>query len=112
MIPDRRTQAVLIGLLTYDNRGRALVRDVPALNLLAGDRLEPNPRLPDFAGFERLVPPLHVLFWRPQSETLARHRCPIFGVRGVSVQTLAIDMLHCLHIGVFQIIVLDVLVEP
>ena len=108
-IPDRRTLQILVGLLHYDkqrggSKGRALQEGVPALGLLAGDRLEPQPDLLNVADFEQLQVPVEVLFWRPANQTLALHRNPLFTDElGVSVQTLALDCLHVLHLGVFNV---------
>ena len=76
---------LIVQPLGYDrrqrgNRGRCLTRPIPALGLEAGDRLEPGPGLRDIGdGFDQLtVFPATITFWRVGSETLARHRNPIF----------------------------------
>ncbi len=106
-VADQRTQALIAGLLDYDrkrngSRGRALTGDMPLLGLRAGDRLEPSLDLTDVSQFEKLVPPFLVLFWRPANESMAKHRCPVFSIPGVSVVSIALDMLHCLNLGVFK----------
>ena len=106
-VPDMATKARIIGLLFYDKRrtgrrGRTLRADVPDLGLLGGDRLEPSSFLMDVSSFEELSPPFRVLFWRQDNETLCKHRCPLFRVPGVSLQSLAPDTLHTLHLGVFK----------
>jgi hypothetical protein len=96
-------------LLFYDkrtagSRGRALRSDVPGLSLLAGDRLEPSVGCPDVAAFERLPLPATVVFWRPSEETLAKHRNPLFNqFTGINIETLTVDTLHCLYLGVLQV---------
>ena len=88
----------------YGSRGRALKGAIPALQLQAGDRLEPFSGLPDIAGFEMLPLPATVLFWRPSRETFAKHRNPLFSPElGISVQSLRVDTLHTLYLGVFQL---------
>jgi len=95
--------------LFYDKRaagshGRSLKSDIGEMNLKAGDRLEPNTALRDVAGFEQLPLPATVLFWRPAMETVTRHRNPLFNrSTGVSPDTLKVDPLHCLYLGVFQV---------
>ena len=106
-VPDMATKARIIGLLFYDKRrtgrrGRTLRADVPDLGLLGGDRLEPSSFLMDVSSFEELSPPFRVLFWRQDNEALCKHRCPLFRVPGVSLQSLAPDTLHTLHLGVFK----------
>ena len=50
----------------YSYNGRALKKDVEAVDppLLKGDRLDPQPALPDVHKFELLKPPFEVKFWR------------------------------------------------
>ena len=103
-----RVQAELAGLLFYDKRqkggyhGRALRGAYPALGLRMGDRLEPNPMLPDIANFEAQSPPFTAMFWRHTNDTLAKHRCLLFSTPGVSIRSLSIDALHTLHLGVWK----------
>ena len=104
---DPEAKAILVGALFYDTRnngahGRALRVDVPQLGLLKGDRLEPSFSLADVSKLETLGLPCDLLFWRPRSETLSKHRCPLFAVPGVSLKTLAPDTLHTLHLGCFK----------
>lgn len=87
----------------YGSRGRALKRAVPSHGLQAGDRLEPSAGLPDVAGFDDLALPGTVVFWRPSQETLTRHRNPLFDDSiGLNIQSLRVDSLHCLYLGVIQ----------
>ena len=54
--------------------------NIPALGLLRGDREEPSEDRPDIAALEYMAEfPVTVLFWRPSSETLARHKNPLSG---------------------------------
>ena len=104
------THAAILQLLRYDkrrkgSRGRALQGNLPNLGLMAGDRLEPSDVLPDIGAFEGLVGrlPVQVTFWRPVNNTLALHRNQVFGANtGISIQNIAIDVLHTLHLGVFK----------
>ena len=86
------------------SRGRALVADLPAFQLLAGDRLEPSTLLADVgAGFDELTAfPTEVLFWRPSRETLTHHRNPTLDASlGITTSSLMGDTLHCLYLGAF-----------
>jgi hypothetical protein len=76
--------------------------DYAELGLLQGDRLEPSKALRDVGSFETQVVPFEVTFWRPQNETACKHRCSLFAICGVSVETLAIDALHTLNLGVYK----------
>jgi hypothetical protein len=95
--------------LIYDKRkergcrGRGLKNDIPSLNLLACDRLEPSPDLPDVAGFDTIEPGKTVIFWRHHADARTRHRNPILDKRtGVGVHSIVIDQLHALNIGVLK----------
>ena len=109
MITSAEQHAILVGTLFFDrrsqgSRGYALQRPIPELGLLAGDRLEPNENLWDIALFDEIhVFPVWVQFWRPANQTHALHRNPLFNARlGITLQLLAIDPLHTLHLGVFK----------
>lgn len=86
-------------------RGLSLKEDFPVLGLLAGDRAEPSEECPDIAALEHMTEfPVRVLFWRPSSETLARHKNPLFdeGLGFTPSRAFAVDWLHTLSLGVFQ----------
>ena len=85
-------------------RGRALTRDIPALGLAKGDRLEPSPGLPDVGLFDGLSSfPVEIIFWRRSAETSCLHRNPLFDAAlGVGLESIGVDVLHTLHLGVFQ----------
>lgn len=108
----RSEHSKLVPLLKYDKkpqgpRGRALQSDVPELGLRKNDRLEPHSGLLDIAAFDRIHEfPARVLFWRRSSETRTRHRNVLLDKGlGVSVQSLAVDSLHALNLGVFMVFV-------
>ena len=99
----------LLHLLFYDKRdqggrGRCLRHPYPKLGLDAGDRLEPSDALWDVGQLESLTAfPVRLTFWRGSRETLAKHRCPIFGPETqISPTELVVDPLHTLHLGVMQ----------
>lgn len=86
------------------NQGRALRVDVPSCGLLRGDRLEPSVFTPDIGeAFDRMVPPVHVVFWRRSEETLTKHRNPLFTEEyGVTPQScIQVDWMHTMSLGVF-----------
>ena len=110
IVLDAKAHAMVLPLLAYDkrqhgNHGRCLTSPVPSLGLLAGDRLEPSPELPNTSDFdEAAVFPMPVVFWRTSSETMARCRLPLFSSElGITpVRTLTVDGMHCLYLGVMQ----------
>ena len=99
---------LILGALFFDKRkhggkGRCLCRDIEELGLLQGDRLEPCSTLRNIGMYENLTLPCRVLFWRPRAQTMSTRRCPLFCPEyGVSIETLTIDPLHCLHLGVYK----------
>jgi len=100
----------LVQKLRYDKRqagshGRALVEGISSLRLAASDRLEPSPTLWDVGELENLETPCSVGFWRPSSESLARHRNPLVATDlGMDpARALTVDVLHAVHLGVLKV---------
>ena len=110
-IPDRETLERIAGYLVYDKakgggQGRCMSADfegcVPPL--VKGDRLVPQPGLMDVADFRLLPTPTTITFWRVSRTSLTKHRNPLFDARlGITVQSLMLDTLHILHLGVFKV---------
>lgn len=97
----------LVPLLAYDKRrggaeGRALRTAVPELGLLANDRLEATESLMDVGKLEEVSKfPIRICFWRRSSESMTKHRFPLFcDDVGISPASLALDLLHTFHLGV------------
>ena len=87
------------------SRGRALKTDIPELGLLAGDRLEPHPTMPDVGVIDDFkAVPVTLLFWRRSEETQARHRNPLFdALLGITPEEIFVpDWLHSLSLGVYK----------
>ena len=110
-VADRRVHQMLIGSLHWDarkqgkkiSRGRGLRRDFDLLGLKEGDRLVPNHRLRDVGKLEGCAPPFQCLFWRRGRQTFVNNRNPLFGAAaGLSVASIHLDTLHCLHLGVYR----------
>ena len=118
MIRSNRHLQLLLGSLVYDKRrngaaGRVVSQDVPELGVRKGWRLEANEACPDPGQLDHLsVPPggLRLLLWGTKVQTMAKHRNPIFARSlGVTPERLCTDELHALHLGVFQVYILEVL---
>jgi hypothetical protein len=105
-----QVRARLLSCLAYDKRtttnssnGRALTHAIPELNLDKGDRLEPSRSLRDVGLLATVPLPLHIIFWKLSAQTKTKHRNPLFlDDTGITMATLAIDILHTLHLGVSQ----------
>ena len=89
----------------HGNRGRTIIQDMPSLNLMKGDRLEPSTVLIDIGdSFDDIEWPKTFTFWRMSDDTVTHHRNPIFDETiGCSPQSMAPDWLHCLSLGVFKV---------
>lgn len=97
----------------HGQRGRCLSRDLPQFMLSKGDRLEPSKSVMDVAAIDALTPPLDLVFWRSANETLTKHRNPIFddAMATNPAETLGIDWLHAISLGVLQFYVMHLLHE-
>jgi hypothetical protein len=110
VIRSRVQLKTLLGKLRYDKRsgggrGRCLLHDAPAFDLLQGDRIEPCGQCPDIGeGIDTFIGPFPItlLFWRRSAETLVRHRNPLLSVPGATMIMLVIDTLHALLLGPAQ----------
>eukprot|EP00959_Pyramimonas_sp_CCMP1952_P473776 9502316-Pyramimonas_sp.AAC.2 len=93
-------------------RGRCIYKDVTigGVVLALGDRLEPSADMTDIAYLGRRTPPFDVTFWRARTHGAravqldsVHHRCPLFSSDVLCTspaRTLAIDAMHCLHLGI------------
>jgi hypothetical protein len=85
-------------------RGRSLLRDLLALNLRAGDRLEPSAEIPFPSQFELHTSwPVRAVFWRRTEESDIRHRNPLLDRRlGIDLDKFCIDTLHTMALGIYK----------
>ena len=90
--------------------GRTLAKDLPALGLRRGDRLEPSSELRDTSKFESRSLPFRCTFWRQHRDNRGRlstftlRRNPLFCKElGTSpTTTLHLDSLHTVYLGIFM----------
>ena len=100
----------ILGALRFDKRkdgahGRALIRDIPELNLEKGDRLEPSRALRDVGALESVTTfPIELTFWSQDRESWTKHRNPLLDepTIGMGIEIFAVDTLHTLNLGVYQ----------
>ena len=94
------------------NAGMAIIQPIGQLEY--GDRLEPSEALQDTHALRSANLPLTLTFWRPNVGSVTRlptdhvqHRCPVFDERLHSspAKSLAVDELHCIHLGQIQRVV-------
>ena len=109
-VVDRGAWTLIQRTLEWDKKkwkGRTLQTDLPTLNLLRGDRLEPDSCLRNVADdFDALCAfPAELVFWRMDAETATKRRVPIF-CKGLGIEphlSIAADYLHGLSLGLFQV---------
>ena len=88
--------------------GRTLMIDMPEVGLERGDRVAATPTMLDVGlGMDTLFDDgaaFHtVLFWRTRYQTKMMHRNPLLlESLGIGIYSLAIDVLHTVHLGVMQ----------
>lgn len=105
MVEDRRMHARIRFALENDpaRKGRVLTVGIEELGLQQGDRLEPSGDLPDVFDFDTLPLPALVLFWQIPAAPVVHRRHPLLNPElGIGLHTFSIDVLHTLHLGVFQ----------
>lgn len=111
VVLDRPAHHDILTHLKFDKRktgskGRALMVDVVALGLRAGDRLEVGGDVSDIGSFDNISTyPIRCVFWRPGNESMTRHRNPIFDdCLGINPhKSLALDTLHAVNLGVMLV---------
>ena len=84
--------------------GLALTKDIPALGLIRGDRIEPSVALMNVDSFFALTEfPQEITMWRCSKETRCKHRNPLLDpVLGLGPDNILVDLLHCLFLGVLK----------
>jgi len=86
--------------------GRELTEDMVLPSgqiLMKGDRLEPSSELPDVALLDEHATSVRGVIWRTTDDQLTNHRCPLFDEHlGIGLQSLAVDVMHSLNLGVMQ----------
>ena len=109
MLNSASERDTIVAALRFDKRrkgsaGRALIVNLPTFGLMRGDRLEPSADLVDVCVLDERADFLfEVVFWRPQNLTRVKHRCPLLAEgTGLTLDALAIDILHTLHSGIVQ----------
>ena len=102
--------------LVDDSTRKGLALKEPVLStaphLAKGDRLEPSPEFSDvYEIFGAITLPCLLLFWRIRPGSIVvHHRNPVLSIRlGISYSTFSIDVLHCFHLGIYQVYITRVL---
>ena len=78
-------------------------RPLPDMGLAQHSRLEPSVTFPNIHDFGPEQGPRRATWWLRAAETHTHRRNPLFSESsGVGIDSLAIDWLHMLSLGVFQ----------
>lgn len=109
IVTDRGTWQRLREALVIDGRkkghsGRCLVRPFPELALSAGNRLLPEGQVRDVWELEHIDVPVHLTFFNAAGDQGLNSICPLFGVVGFSIESVQLDVMHILDLGVSQLL--------
>ena len=101
LIQSVEERSLILRALKFSRKchGRALAHDLPSLQLLKGDRLEPSHVMPDTHRFHCMKLPIVAKFWRMSKTDRVLHDSPLLKVTGSSVRMYGVDLLHGLHLG-------------
>ena len=106
MIPRSAALRDIVLLLTFKSKvkGRCVRQEYPPFDLRANDRLEPSRQMAGVMQFERLIEFLYiVLFWRCLEHPVVLRGHPLLSAEmGASIDEFSVDVLHALHLGIFQ----------
>ena len=84
-----------------ERKGYCLNVDLPALHLLKWDRFEPTLEFPNIASLDPAEGPRTAIFWRQSEAYITKRRNPLLSPEaGLSLDSFAIDWLHCVSLGV------------
>ena len=111
---DRLQFVALRGSLVYKDsaRGRVVGQDFPLLGLRQFDRLEPTPSMPNTDAVDAIDVSkewpkgvrIRLVFWRRSSETLVRHRNPLWSqALGCVPSLLTVDFMHAFSLGIAKV---------
>ena len=100
----------LVGALGFDGRKDApagLVTRVayPPLELPKGARLLEHGELADIHMLASLEVPAELFFFDTQGESGLNFVCPLFEVEGFSIEALHLDVMHCMDLGITQLLI-------
>ena len=81
-------------------RGKSVKVDIPSLDLIAGDRLEPSAALPDVELLPQAALLIQIDVWRCDLKNArVLHESPLLRLPGVGPESFCIDLLHTWHLG-------------
>ncbi len=97
----------MINALTFDNRkkgygGLSLLEDFDELNLPKGCRLLETGPVSDIHKVANLEVPAELTFFNARGDHGLNFLCPLFGVVGFTLETLCLDVMRVLDLGVTQ----------
>ena len=100
----------LVGALGVDGRANAPAGLVtraayPPLNLPRGARLLEFGELVDIHDVASLEVPVELFFFDTQGDSGLNFVCPLFEVEGFSIEALHLDVMHCMDLGITQLLI-------
>ena len=109
-VPDAKTLQRLIATLAFDSRangyhGLALVDDMPDLDLAKGSRLILSDELSDVHAIYSATAPITLTFFDTKCDLGLDCVCMLFAVIGFTMESIHLDVMHVLDLGVLQFLV-------
>lgn len=110
-ITDKRVLKLLLRQLELndDAGGLALKADFPLLGLKKGWRLIEEDSIHDVHEAESVELPATFCFFDKNCGVGLNHLCPLFKVKGFTIEALALDSMHIIDLGVCQYIAGDIM---
>ena len=110
VVSTEEQMAELLRRLTLDGRangwpGLVLMRDFPEMELERGFRVIEAGRVVDIWALGDLALPVELSFFDCKGEHGLNLICPLFDVRGFSIEMLALDVMHIIDLGIAQYLV-------
>ncbi len=93
----------------FDAGGLALTADFPLLGLKKGWRLIEEDSVADVHALDSIEMPATFCFFDKNCGMGLNHVCPLFRVKGFTIESLALDCMHVVDLGVCQYIAGDIL---
>jgi hypothetical protein len=97
----------LLKKLRFDDSigGIGLLEAFPELKLPAGSRLLEDASVTDLHSLHMLQVPAQLTFFNSKGDHGLNFICPLFSIPGFSIESLSLDMMHIMDLGVTQYLV-------
>ncbi len=110
-IAEKRVFKLLVRALALDSDagGLALQSDFPLLGLRKGYRLLEEDSVTDIHKLGDVELPCALSFFSKDAGHGLNHICPLFGVAGFTIESLSLDCMHIIDLGIMQYVAGEIL---